>query len=58
MMIFMITGDDSIAFRLVDAGFDVWLNNTRGNRFSKEHQFLDFEHPAHGRENINLDITR
>ena len=38
---FMIDGKDSLALFFVDAGFDVWLNNTRGNRFSQHHKFFD-----------------
>lgn len=34
-------GDCSLGLRLVDAGFDLWLNNSRGNRFSHEHQWID-----------------
>ena len=33
--------DKSPAFIAVDAGFDVWLPNTRGNKYSNEHVFLD-----------------
>jgi hypothetical protein len=39
----MMNQKDSLAFRLVDAGYDVWLNNSRGNVFSKEHQFFDIK---------------
>jgi len=31
----------SVAFRLVEAGYDVWLGNQRGTKYSIGHQFLD-----------------
>jgi hypothetical protein len=30
-----------MAFILADEGFDIWMNNTRGNRFSRNHCYYD-----------------
>ena len=32
---------DSPAFVLVDAGYDVWLANFRGNKYSKKHLTIE-----------------
>lgn len=34
-------GLDSLAFLLVEAGCDLWLNNSRGSRFSRNHKYFD-----------------
>jgi len=32
---------DSMAFFFAEKGFDVWMNNSRGNRFSRHHAYMD-----------------
>ncbi|KAF5196953.1 Lipase [Thalictrum thalictroides] len=39
--------DQSLAFILADAGFDVWIGNTRGTRFSRKHVSLDASRPEY-----------
>ena len=36
----MLNGDESSAFQLVRQGYDVWLGNSRGNRYSRRHRYL------------------
>lgn len=33
--------DYSLGIRLVQAGFDLWLNNSRGSKFSRDHMEID-----------------
>lgn len=35
--------EDSLGIKLVNAGFDLWLNNSRGNRYSRDHQKIDLD---------------
>jgi len=37
----IVNGKDSVGFRLAQEGYDVWLGNNRGTKFSRKHKSID-----------------
>ena len=35
--------EQSLGIKLVNAGYDLWLPNSRGNRYSRDHQWIDVD---------------
>jgi hypothetical protein len=42
----LLSPDQSLAFLLADNGFDVWLANTRGTKYSRGHASLSPNDPV------------
>jgi len=34
-------GEDSLGIKLVNLGYDLWMNNARGSTYSKDHMYCD-----------------
>ena len=35
--------EESLGIRLVNAGYDLWMGNSRGNRYSRDHQWIEID---------------
>ena len=46
--------DNSLAFFFANAGYDVWMNNARGNLFSRQHVSMD---PDDGKDSKFWDFS-
>lgn len=55
---FIAGGNQSLAYNFVDAGYDVWMGNTRGTRFSQKHNRYTTDDPEYWnyRYKINLIV--
>jgi len=51
------SGEDSLGIRLVNAGFDLWMNNSRGNRYSRDHSVIDLAKASNDEKEEYFDFS-
>lgn len=54
----ILNGKRSIAFRLVEQGYDVWLNNSRGSWYSLEHTNYDLKAKVSKKDEIKQQMSK